>query len=467
MLIIISKPVCYSQSYNIYFASNSSVLRINDIDKLNELIKNYSENSLYITLTGYTDTVGTNTYNLRLSQQRVNAVKNYLLKHAVPSSSIDTIFHGESDIAGNNGFYNRRVEISIIDKSKKEKQSLTYQQFLNELKPVKQVFNIYADSAIFIEGSKGTLLHIPKNAFEYTNGWEVTGRITLELTEYYSISDYFSNKLTTTSAKGLLSSGGMIYINVFKNGNAVKLKNGVSYEVSFPKFSDNDFQTFYGKRDTNGNMNWEEDSTINVTENIGFTFSLDGSELIITDKKTADENNNKIRLDRVNGGFKVLTDQEALALNEYIAEQEKIDQDKEKYYNILKASKLMYINCDSYLPADDIKTSIKIIIKNRDLEILSVALIYKNIDLAEKNGNKIYLSANGIVEIPKTDNYIYELKTEIPQKMNTKLLVTGIKNGEIYLYCAPVNFSNASRIISKNIELKLSSYNEIKSILRN
>jgi outer membrane protein OmpA-like peptidoglycan-associated protein len=73
-----------------------------------------------IRLDGYTDNVGTQEYNLGLSERRAAAVRDYLIKEAdVNSSKITVVGHGEAYPVADNKTaegraQNRRVEISIL-----------------------------------------------------------------------------------------------------------------------------------------------------------------------------------------------------------------------------------------------------------------------------------------------------------------------------------------------------------------
>ncbi|MBP3731497.1 MAG: OmpA family protein [Mailhella sp.] len=68
-----------------------------------------------VVLEGWTDSKGSDAYNKRLSQNRANSVKSYLVKQGVPSSKLATAGRGKSfkyDNANEEGRYlNRRVEI--------------------------------------------------------------------------------------------------------------------------------------------------------------------------------------------------------------------------------------------------------------------------------------------------------------------------------------------------------------------
>lgn len=68
---------------------------------------------------GYTDSIGTEQYNLGLSQRRANAVKAYLVSKGVPANRIYTEGKGEADPIATNSTAagrakNRRVELEIV-----------------------------------------------------------------------------------------------------------------------------------------------------------------------------------------------------------------------------------------------------------------------------------------------------------------------------------------------------------------
>jgi len=73
-----------------------------------------------IEVEGHTDSVGPDTYNMKLSERRATTVKDYLIKEAgVNSSKIKAIGFGESKPVADNKTaagraQNRRVEILIL-----------------------------------------------------------------------------------------------------------------------------------------------------------------------------------------------------------------------------------------------------------------------------------------------------------------------------------------------------------------
>jgi hypothetical protein len=71
-----------------------------------------------ITVTGYTDTVGSAAYNLELSEQRAEVVANELIRRGVPATDIVTVGRGEENLLvptadGVSEPRNRRVEIVV------------------------------------------------------------------------------------------------------------------------------------------------------------------------------------------------------------------------------------------------------------------------------------------------------------------------------------------------------------------
>lgn len=80
-----------------------------------EIIK--SQPGKNVVLTGWTDSIGSNAYNAKLSKNRANAVKIYLSEQGVPASRMTTVGKGKSFKYDNNSeegrYMNRRTEISF------------------------------------------------------------------------------------------------------------------------------------------------------------------------------------------------------------------------------------------------------------------------------------------------------------------------------------------------------------------
>jgi len=98
------------------FEFDSSVLKTESYATLDKLAKELRDNNKSVTLDGYASAEGSEAYNLNLSKDRANAVKQYLVNAGVPASSIIANGYGEANpIASNDTeagrVQNRRVEI--------------------------------------------------------------------------------------------------------------------------------------------------------------------------------------------------------------------------------------------------------------------------------------------------------------------------------------------------------------------
>lgn len=99
----------------IQFEFNSSVLKTESYPTLDKLSSVLRENGGKVTVNGYASSEGTAAYNLKLSKDRANSVKTYLVNSGVNSSQVVTRGHGEANpIASNDTeegrIQNRRVE---------------------------------------------------------------------------------------------------------------------------------------------------------------------------------------------------------------------------------------------------------------------------------------------------------------------------------------------------------------------
>lgn len=104
---------------NITFAFDSASLNPSfrpTLDKLAATMNEYNQNT--VTIAGHTDSVGNPSYNMNLSRDRANSVRNYLVSRGVASNRINVVAYGQTrPIADNNSDYgrqqNRRVELTV------------------------------------------------------------------------------------------------------------------------------------------------------------------------------------------------------------------------------------------------------------------------------------------------------------------------------------------------------------------
>lgn len=83
---------------NIFFDFDKATLRPESKVELNRLIKFLTENStIKIEISGYTDSRGSNAYNLALSGKRAKSVMDYLIAHGVSANRLTSKGYGEAN----------------------------------------------------------------------------------------------------------------------------------------------------------------------------------------------------------------------------------------------------------------------------------------------------------------------------------------------------------------------------------
>jgi len=117
--IRVKLPETYTLN-NVVFDVNKATLTSESYKELNKLSTFMrAQKTMVIEIAGYTDNVGTEDANLKLSQERADAIKNYLLKHGVNMARMVTKGYGSAGPVADNTTpegrqQNRRTEIHII-----------------------------------------------------------------------------------------------------------------------------------------------------------------------------------------------------------------------------------------------------------------------------------------------------------------------------------------------------------------
>lgn len=105
---------------NVFFVTGKASLQKESTPELNELAEAMAfKESLTIEISGYTDNVGDEAANQKLSEARANAVRSFLIRKGISSSRIKAIGYGETrPVADNNTpdgrKKNRRTQVSIL-----------------------------------------------------------------------------------------------------------------------------------------------------------------------------------------------------------------------------------------------------------------------------------------------------------------------------------------------------------------
>jgi iron complex outermembrane receptor protein len=88
-----------ARSYMVFFDFNKSDLTAEAVSVVDQAAKNAGPaKTITLTVTGHTDTVGSDAYNIRLSQRRAESVAGELEKGGIPSSEIAIVAKGKRDL---------------------------------------------------------------------------------------------------------------------------------------------------------------------------------------------------------------------------------------------------------------------------------------------------------------------------------------------------------------------------------
>jgi outer membrane protein OmpA-like peptidoglycan-associated protein len=110
-------PAAAPKSYLVFFDFNKSDLTPQAVEIVDTAAKNAGPAKVtQLTVTGHTDTVGSDAYNMRLSRRRAESVAARLEKDGVPASEIEIVAKGKRDLLVPTGDgvrepQNRRVQI--------------------------------------------------------------------------------------------------------------------------------------------------------------------------------------------------------------------------------------------------------------------------------------------------------------------------------------------------------------------
>lgn len=105
---------------NINFESNSADLFESSYDELDRVVKLLTDNlNIIIEISAHTDDLGSDDYNLRLSEQRAKSVIDYIVLKNIPTERLVALGLGESkplvpNNSDENRALNRRVELKIV-----------------------------------------------------------------------------------------------------------------------------------------------------------------------------------------------------------------------------------------------------------------------------------------------------------------------------------------------------------------
>ncbi len=109
-----------------------------------------------------------------------------------------------------------------------------------------------------VKGQGGTILRFSPNSFVDAGGKTITGKVRVEIEEYYDLTSILQAKLSTSSGEKLIETAGMINVKAYCGKSEVFLNQGSLYQVYFPRRGNQheDFELFYGRWKEGGQIDW-------------------------------------------------------------------------------------------------------------------------------------------------------------------------------------------------------------------
>jgi len=105
----------------VYFDNDSAKLRPASVATLDKAVETLNRRaSINVEVAAHTDSSGSDTYNLALSERRAASVKNYLVAHGIDASRLSSRGYGETQPVASNTSKegrakNRRVELRVMN----------------------------------------------------------------------------------------------------------------------------------------------------------------------------------------------------------------------------------------------------------------------------------------------------------------------------------------------------------------
>ncbi len=285
--------------------------------------------------------------------------------------------------------------------------------FIKQYEEPSQIFKVKTDKPTQIKGKQGTIISINPTDLVTENGQPVGKNIEVELKELTNQDQLLRTNAQTTSNGELLVSGGAYFINMTSDGQQLKLKDGKSLSVEFPKITTNEMSLFYGQRDTLGQLNWLqaeqnfESKPKEKVKNVAQNDTIPMSEMDALLGFIEHESN------------RPLTPEE----KKEIEEQKKNSALADKVYKAVELKQFGWINCDRFYDIPN-KTNLQFAFSDKDSIVSAIVyLVFKDINSVMQSGYFAFRD--------KEYNLGFQ---NIPIGARTQLIAFSIKNGKTYAY---------------------------------
>jgi hypothetical protein len=318
------------------------------------------------------------------------------------------------------------------------KTSVNKQTNVSEPKQETGILNDYLKK--FEEPTQNFIIN--SSDLETVGGKPVGKNIQIELKELTNQRQLFRTNAQTVSNGQILVSGGAYFINMTSNGQQLKLKEGKSLSVAFPKLSDREMALFYGQRDSLGQINWQKANGTLTAKQQNVPQQTD----VI--KKTVKKKSDMAALfDYIESGDTTTTQEE----REQYAKRERNFKVEQKLYEAVNILQFGWINVDRFLEVEN-RTDFVVKVNPSD------SIINANVYLVFKDINSVVQQYyhNGTA---KGNSIKFE---GLPVGYKTRLVAYTVKEGKAYAFASDVTISKNQKV---DIAFKPVTEQEFKNML--
>lgn len=210
--------------FSTYFDNNKSKLSASNRALLNSFLDTIQiTNIKSIDLYGYTDSIGSISYNKNLSRKRVVSVLGFFSKAGIDKEVIDFDYYGELKA------------LSSKELSKDRRVDIVVNFEIGGGVPV-QKFSLFESDTTIIETNAGCKIKIRAKDLVTSDNSLIKGPPVVYIREYNDPVDFISSHIPMEDkSKGIFyDSYGMFDIRVFAGEQSLKLRSGAKYIVNCP-----------------------------------------------------------------------------------------------------------------------------------------------------------------------------------------------------------------------------------------
>ncbi|MDX1908086.1 MAG: OmpA family protein [Bacteroidia bacterium] len=237
----------------VYFDFDSYILQDQHRFTLDSLINRFgSFPTYYVEIYGHTDSIGSEAYNLELSEQRARAVALYMREKGLILDRIEYKGLGtQKPVMSNETFegrrLNRRADIAVVFSKEAPKPTPPPVAVVEEPKEppvpvidpasITDTFRLKKLETVDINPTHRTLIYSPAGGrIVIPPGAFVTSAetVAIEVKEMYERKDMILSEMPTVSKEGPLEGPGVLSFTATVDGREVKVQKDARFEVRIP-----------------------------------------------------------------------------------------------------------------------------------------------------------------------------------------------------------------------------------------